>query len=332
MKITQTKSGKYTAVVDVGVDQDGKRIKKRFTAETRPDLRQAVIDFKAERRRYFVSTAFRDCLTRYIDARDGLLSPSTLHGYKSVQRSLEASYPAFMALSVGKISDRDVQGVVAALNREEYSPKTVRNWVGLINAVLIEERQAPARVTVPARVSSDRPIPSKGEITMMLCLMHNHPLEIPFRLALMGLRRGEICALTLSDLDGDVLHIHRAAVADDEGYISIKDSPKTDASNRFIQLPHDLAERIRSEGFCPYTLHQLSTAFRGFLKRYKFPPYRLHDCRHFFASYCHSIGVPEADILAGGGWKTSHVMRQVYRHSLAQNAASAAAASVFSRR
>ena len=27
-----------------------------------------------------------------------------------------------------------------------------------------------------------------------------------------------------------------------------------------------------------------------------FPPYRLHDCRYFFASYCHAEGVNEANI------------------------------------
>lgn len=333
MKIDKTKKGRYTCVVDVGADETGKRRKKRFTADSRADLRQMVTVYKAERRHYFNSNLFADCLARYIDAREGLLSPSTIHGYKSVQRSIESRFPAFCGVPVDRIQDKDVQNIVAALNKDGYAPKTLRNWVGLINAVLSEERMPPVKVTVPARVSADRPIPSKGEITMMLCLMHHHPLEIPFRLALMGLRRGEICALTLDDLDDEgVLHIHRSAVITDDYHVEIKDSPKTDASNRYIQLPKDLADQIRREGVPSYYPNSLTIAFQRFLHRYKFPPYRLHDCRHFFASYCHSIGIPEADILAGGGWKTPNVMRRVYRHALAQNAASQAAADVFSRR
>lgn len=332
MTIKQTKSGKYTTVVDVGADQTGKRRKKRFTAASRSELKKMVAEYKAERHIYFNSALFADCLERYIDAREGLRSPATIHGYKSIQRHLLRAFPAFCGTAVDRIGDREAQGIVSALQAEGYTPKTIRNWVGLINAVLIEERQSPVKVVMPARVSTDRPIPSKGEILKILCLLHHHPLEVPFRLAIMGLRRGEICALTLEDLDGDILHIHRAAVVDDDGFIEVKDTPKTDASNRYIQLPPDLVGLIHERGFCPYSLTQLSTAFRVFLRHYKFPPYRLHDCRHFFASYCHSIGVPEADILAGGGWKTSNVMRRVYRHSMAKNAASAAAASVFSRR
>lgn len=332
MKITKTKSG-YTTVVDVGADQNGVRKKKRFTAASRSELKQAVTMFKAERHIYFNSMLFADCLERYINEREGIRSPSTIHGYRSVQRAINDKYPAFCGLPVDRITDRDVQVVVSSLKRDGYSPKTIRNWIGLINAVLIAERQSPVKVAVPARVTTDRPIPTKGEITMMLCLMHNHPLEVPFRLALMGLRRGEICALTLDDLDDDdVLHIHRSAVISDDYHVEIKDSPKTDASNRYIQLPKDLADQIREKGITSYYPNSLTISFQRFLRRYKFPPYRLHDCRHFFASYCHSIGIPEADILAGGGWKTSNVMRQVYRHSLAANEASKAIASVFSRR
>lgn len=332
MKIDRTKTGKYTCVVDVGTDADGKRRKKRFTADSRADLRQMVTQYKAQKRHRINSTLFSDCLRRYLEAREGILSPSTMHGYKSVQRSLESRFPAFCGVPVDRIEDKDVQNIIGALNADGYSPKTLRNWLGLINAVLTAEHQPPARVALPARVSTDRPIPSKGEITMMLCLMHRHPLEVPFRLALMGLRRGEICALTLDDLDDDdVLHIHRSAVIADDYHVEVKDSPKTDASNRYIQLPPDLADLIRAKGITSYYPNSLTISFQRFLKRYKFPPYRLHDCRHFFASYCHSIGIPEADILAGGGWKTSNVMRRVYRHSLAANKASAAIASVFSR-
>lgn len=333
MKITQTKKG-FSAVVYIGKDASGKARSKRFTASSKADLKQMILEYQAQRRIYINSTAFGDCLERYISEREGLKSPSTIHGYRSIQRSIKTSCAAFCGLSVDRITDRDVQTVITTLQREDKSPKTMRNWIGLINAVLIAEHQPPAHVVIPARVIEDRPIPSIGEITMLLCLMHGHKLEIPFRLALMGLRRGEICALTLTDLsDDNVLHIHRAAVIGDDGLIEVKNSPKTETSNRFVRLPDHLADQIRKEGrFTPYTLKGLSRAYTEFLKKYQFPPYRFHDCRHFFASYCHSIGVPEADILAGGGWKTSNVMKAVYRHAMAENRASAATANLFARK
>jgi integrase len=161
---------------------------------------------------------------------------------------------------------------------------------------------------------------------MLLCLLHNHPLEIPFHLAILGLRRGEICALELSDLsDDDILHVHKSRVPIYGGGTKVNLSAKTDTSNRFVAIPHDIAEKIRGQGYVTnYSTNGLTGALRKYLRKYKFPPYRLHDCRHFFASYCHAHGVPEADILAGGGWKTANVMRSVYRHSMAKNKAGAA--------
>lgn len=322
MKIEETKKG-YTTVVDVGRDQNGKRVKRRFTAESRAELRQMVVDFKAEGRRYFNSTLFGDCLARYIDARDGLLSPSTVRSYRTIQRGLSERHRGLLALPVDRVNDRDVQAVVMALQRDGRTPKTMTNWVGLINAVLIEERQPPVKVIIPARAAADRPIPTLEEIKEMLTLMEGTKLEAPFRLALLGLRRGEICALAPDDLDdNNILHVHRSAVQVDGGSIIIKDTPKTDASNRYIQLPDTLAALVREKGFTQYTLNAITVAYEKFLKRHGFPPYRFHDSRHFFASYCHAQGVPEADILASGGWRDgSSIMRRVYRHSMARNKA-----------
>ena len=331
MKITKTKKGNFTTVVHVGTTQLGKKITKRFTAPTKKELHIVVAEYLSNNRIALESHAFSDALDRYITAREALRSPSTIRSYKSMAKALKMRYGSFAELHTDRITDRDVQVIVDDLVRREWSPKTIQNWVGLINAVLIAEKRRPTRPLVPARKQIDREIPSEGEIRMLLCLLHGHKLEIPFQLAILGLRRGEICALTLDDLNQDnVLHIHKARVRGEGGYTVIRDTPKTQASNRFIQLPEDLARRIRSQGYVTrYTLSGLSCAYTDFLRKYKFPPYRLHDCRHFYASYCHAKGVPEADILAGGGWKTSNVMKSVYRHSMARNRATAAVAGLF---
>ena len=332
MKITKTKHG-YSAVVYIGTDDAGKKITKRFTATNKPDLLRDIADYKTRRHVSTESKLFGDALERYLAARNGLRSASTLRAYKTIQRGLKERYAAFCGLPIDRITERSVQTVIDDLQRSGHSPKTLRNWVGLINAVLIAEYQQPVRAILPAKKIIDRPIPTEGEVRMILCLMHGHKLEIPFQLSLLGLRRGEICALELSDLDqDDILHIHRSRVMEDGGRIVTNETPKNDTSNRFIQIPHNLAEQIRKEGCVTrYTPNGLTRMYGKFLKRYKFPPYRLHDGRHFFASYCHAEGVPEADILSAGGWKTPHVMQSVYRHSMAKNRASAQVANLLSK-
>ena len=183
---------------------------------------------------------------------------------------------------------------------------------------------------MPERKVPDYICPTVEDVRTILSLVDGGKLDIPVRLALMGLRRGEICAIEASDLsDDDVLHVHKSRVYDSGGFIITKDTPKRESSNRYIRIPKDVADSIRAKGRATeLTPAGLSEAWTYLLRKHGLPPYRLHDTRHFFASYCHSIGVPEADILAGGGWKTGHVMRSVYRHAMSDNAATSRMASL----
>lgn len=322
MKITKTKKG-YTTVISLGKDENGKQHTKRFTAAEKDDLKQIVIDYKSAHKKYAESRVFSDALQRYIDARMPHKSPSTMRGYISIQTALKGRYGALCALTTDDIKDRDVQVVVDDMKAKGKTEKTIRNYVGLINAVLISEGMTPVHPIMPAKKVYDSDLPTIGDIKKLLCLMHGTRFDIPFQLSLLGMRRGEVCSLTSEDIDAaGIAHIHRSMVKSKDNVWIINDVPKTSASNRFIQLPAWLADRIREDGVTIMNPDMYTLSFMRFLRKYRFPAYRLHDMRHFFASYCHSHGISEADILAAGGWRDgSTVMRRVYRHSMAQNTA-----------
>ena len=40
----------------------------------------------------------------------------------------------------------------------------------------------------------------------------------------------------------------------------------------------------------------------------------VHGLRHSFASLAHSLGVPEAECMALGGWQDPQTMRKIYTH------------------
>ena len=140
--------------------------------------------------------------------------------------------------------------------------------------------------------------------------------HIPFQLALMGLRRSEICALELSDISNNILTINKAKVKDNNGKYVIK-TTKTKESTRKIYIPDFLVKEIFQKGeiYSGYP-NSILVALNRYQDQLGIPRFRLHDCRHFFASYAHSQGVSDADILASGGWKTDHTMKRVYRHEM----------------
>jgi len=47
--------------------------------------------------------------------------------------------------------------------------------------------------------------------------------------------------------------------------------------------------------------------------------FSLHKFRHYFASKMSALNIPEADIIAMGGWETDYVMKTVYRHALEED-------------
>ena len=131
----------------------------------------------------------------------------------------------------------------------------------------------------------------------------------------MGLRRSEICALTESDLSGNVITINKAKVEDINGEWHIK-TTKTAASVRSIVLPDYIVDLIHERGF--YTGHPelIYRALQDAQTALGIPHFPLHKMRHFFASYMHHLGYSDKQIQALGGWKTDNIMKTVYTHEM----------------
>ena len=62
----------------------------------------------------------------------------------------------------------------------------------------------------------------------------------------------------------------------------------------------------------PYNPDKLSKKFGKAVDH----AFRLHDCRHYYASIAHYLGIPDAYIMINGGWKTESMMKRVYREAL----------------
>jgi integrase len=133
------------------------------------------------------------------------------------------------------------------------------------------------------------------------------------------MRRSEICAITVDDIEGNVVHINKALVENEDNEWIVK-TTKTAESTRDIVIPMETADKIRQKGYA-YKGHpnHLSKVYGRIEKELGIPHFSPHKLRHYFASRMSALGVPEADILKMGGWETDNVMKSVYRHSMIDN-------------
>lgn len=332
MKIERLPSGTYRTLVYLGKDEKGKKKYKSLTHKDKKKLAAMAAAYADLHRDYADAETFGKTADSYINARESILSPSSIRGYKSMAKALKSDYKRFCALSVQNIGQKDVQNIIDSLASAGKSPKTIRNYSGFISSVLAYAGVQAPETRLPAKVKAEYYIPDKRTMSAVLKAVEGHRLEIPVGLAVMGLRRGEICALSLEDLNGTLLHVHRAKVYTADGEI-VEKAPKTYESDRYIEIPQRLADKIREQGFITdYTPGALSEAWTAFLKTNKFKHFRFHDCRHFFVSYCHNIlKLSDAQIMKLGGWRTSHVMRSVYLQSMESKKAARKVAAAFNK-
>ncbi len=326
MNATKLPSGSWRVRVLVGKDPDGKRHYRSFTCDDtsrkgKATCERMALDFllqKESEEPIPGELPLSEALEEYIRVRRPVLSPSTIRGYVNLSSRLVALYPIFFSLNVYRVATEDVQVFV-----NEYtvgrSPKSVRNAYGLITACIHHFNSSTTiRCVLPQRVKPKLYIPTDEDIRRLMYHIKGTELEIPVLLAAFGcMRRSEIAALTLSDIDEDgVAHVCKAIVKDDEEEWTQK-TTKTVSSDRYVLLPEFLVKKIRKKGYITsYNADTITHRFGRVLDKTSIPHFRFHDLRHYSASIMHALGVPDAYIMQRGGWSTDTVLKDVYRHAL----------------
>lgn len=312
MKLERLPSGSYR----VRKTANGKTY--RVTFDHKPSDREATIalaELMQEETPREKGT-FGTYAERYIESKRNILSPASVRTYYEL---------------IDRMSDRlkgtnlyDITQELIQIEVNEYAKdhaaKSVRSLHGFIASVLGMYRpQFVLKTTLPRLEKKKVYLPSSDDIKRVLEAVNGTEYSIPFKLGILGLRRGEICSLNAStDLIGRELTVNKTMVYNN-GWI-IKDTPKTDESNRIILLPEQLAEEIKATGVIyDGDPKRLNKHLQRLQKQLDIPQFRFHDLRHYFASYASTLGIPEADIMAMGGWKSDHVFKSIYRDSMQES-------------
>lgn len=308
MKIEKRSPGSYRVRKTI----QGKSLTLNY--DHKPTQVEIMRDFAKLSEEIPVKDSFLTCAKSYIEAKSNVLSPSTIKGYNSVLRSIETD---FKSKKITDITQQDIQLLINKYSAD-HTPKTTRNLHGFVSAVLRQFRpNMNIYTTLPQKTENEHYTPSEDDIKKILDATKDNPFyHIPFQLGVMSLRRSEICALTLDDIDGNILTINKALVLNNDNEWVLKPT-KTAAGTRKIYISDSLVKEIRDYGkIFEGNPTSLLYGLNDIQEKLGIPRFRFHDLRHFFASYAHSQGMTDADIMATGGWKSDYTMKQVYRHEM----------------
>lgn len=300
MTVDKLPSGSWRA--RVAVKKNGKWTQVSFIAGTRKEVERKAANFSG-----VVTGTIGEMIETYIDAKNDVLSPATIRGYKSIERTLRTRHSELWRLS--EVSPADAQALA-----NEYSAKTARNVIGLITTACKFSGYAFPEVTFKRWELKTDYIPDEKDISKLIKAVTGTKMELPVLLGLMGLRRSEVVAVMPEDLDGNRLHIHSAIVLDADDN-KVRKGTKTRGSDRVITLPKYTADLLR-QGPVQLSINSIGKRFDK-IKEKIGVSMRFHDLRHFFVSYCHNVlRLTDAQIMKLGGYSTDAVMKRHYRQSM----------------
>ena len=315
---TKKKSARFTYNY---YDETGRRRTKTFTADTKGAARRLSEAWEDE---HLVdgkpAVSVSEALQRYIDAKRGVLSPSTIRLYESMQKK---RFKSIEDVAIRRLTKTVVQTWISELSASGLEPKSVRNYYGLLTAaVAMQDDTIRIHAQLPQPKKFESYCPSDADINALITQIQRNGDGELLRAVLLAAfgpcRRSEVCALTSDDIHGTTVYIRRAVVKDQNGSWVLK-YPKTKDSYRKIVYPSfvtDLCKGIQGN-IIQSTPDSIGDKFRDTLKQAGIRHFRFHDLRHYGASIMMYMGVSQRTIESRGGWSpNSPVLKRVYQNTI----------------
>jgi len=334
-KARKLKSGNWNVQVYDYTDAEGKRHCQSFTAETKAEAELMAAQFNkakklAGKKRRKADMTVGDAIDRYIELSECALSPTTVARYRKIRLY---AFPGLMKEKIARLSDEDMQEAINAETQrisektgKQVSIKTVVNEWGLVASAAKRICGISYDIRLPKRqrgIKTELPDPA-----LLARILKGTDSELPCLLAMwLSFSMSEVRGLKCSDLQGDILTINRVKV-DVDGYPEIKNNAKVDTRKRSHRLPPYLLNMIISSepyqeylrtGEDDFLFQDSEDAIRKRLQRLceanGIKGMTFHKLRHINASVMLMLNIPDKYAMERGGWKTPHVMHEVYQHT-----------------
>lgn len=294
------------------------------TASSARECRRAAELIKAEHRagkREFQSVdgiTLRKAIDKYIRKRKNSLSPSTVRGYRAIQK---ARFQAYMDQPIKSI--KDWQAVYDS-EIDRLASKTLNNSFSMLQSVYKDTVGKPMpNVDKVQTVVKEREFLDYEEILKFCEAIKGKPWEADALLALHSLRASELLDLTWDDIDFKkwIIRVRGATVPDEHNKFVHKETNKTKGSTRYppIFIPR-LKELLKESHAAGKSIRyykrtgNLNLAIQNVCKENGLPVITLHGLRHSFASLCYHLNIPEDVTMLFGGWSDYQTVHKIYLH------------------
>ena len=314
-------SGNYQYKLYIGT-VDGKKKYKSFTAKSDREARRAADRWQTLHASMADDPSLAEACDAFLAGRTDVLSPSTYKDYSNRIQYLKKMFPDLFKTKLSAVTTQNIQMMVNRLavkpnerTGKPISPKTVMEYYSVIATVLSSYGITLSPIKLPQRKPPTLNVPEEETIKALLSAIKGTELEVPVILAALGpMRRGEICALTMDDIDGNVITVSKSMVLN-ENHEWILKLPKSASGFRSIEYPEHVIKLIHEQGLYQGNPDMLTKQFSRTLKRLGMEHFRFHDLRHYSASFQLSLGIPSLYVMDRGGWHSDASMKR-YLHAL----------------
>lgn len=284
-------------------------ITKPTEKECRDTARLIKAEYKAGKRITRCHKTLHKAMDDYI--KDSILSPSTVRGYRMIQKH------RFQSVINEPISSINWKRAIAE-EAELCSAKTLKNAWGFVRSVLRENGEEPPNINLPQVIPNERAFLEPDDIPKFLAALEGRSCEVAALLALHSLRLSEILALRGRDIQDGVIHVRGAAVRDEHDKLVHKKENKNSASRRDVPIFIDRLKDFTFPNDDTAVVHcdpsGLRTRINTVCRHAGVPEVGIHGLRHSFASVCYYLKVPAKTVMKLGGWSDDGTMNRIYTH------------------
>lgn len=260
----------------------------------------------------------KQAVEEYIISKEGVLSPSSIRGYEIIKKN---SIGEIENILISTITEKQLQLWVSH-NSQKYAPKTVKNQLGLVTASLRQNKidLNYNSILLPKPDDTEPIIPDEKQTAQILHIIEGTSVELPVTMAVtLGLRQSEIAGLKWSDYNGKTISIHGAKVPNKKNKYVYKNSTKSAASTRVLEVDALLKTRLdrakrTSEFISPMLPSSVLRKFQNLCRKNNLPKFTMHAQRHGNASMMLAQNIPDKYAMKRLGQSSNNMLKNIYQH------------------